>query len=177
MACVVVHHSSKNGASYRGSSNLATTFEIILGLTHIDNILDDHGGAAFKTEFTKVRNVRHASLSSREVRLVSALGESRWETKADEDETLKAIVEVIRSGKCSRQSDIATHLPLRFWPNKESAPSVGWISNRVREIKVKGLLRDYEIKAAFDVSVIEDGLDADYAPPEDHTFPTNDLGY
>jgi len=32
IACVLVHHSNKAGESYRGSSKLATTFEVILRL-------------------------------------------------------------------------------------------------------------------------------------------------
>ena len=36
IAAVLVHHSGKNAAKFRGSSNIATTFERILGLVHDD---------------------------------------------------------------------------------------------------------------------------------------------
>lgn len=32
IACVLVHHSNKGGETFRGSSKLATTFEVIIGL-------------------------------------------------------------------------------------------------------------------------------------------------
>ena len=149
VGCIVVHHSSKNGTNYRGSSNLATTFEVILGLTSINNILSDHQGAAFKTEFTKVRNFRNETMQSREIRLCTTDGKSEWLALADEDETLKAIVAVIKSGKCRKQADIAIHLPSRFWPNKDSKPSKGWLSGKVREIQAKEMMHSSTIAEAM----------------------------
>ena len=36
IGCVLVHHSGKDGGTYRGSSKLATTFEVIIGLKPLD---------------------------------------------------------------------------------------------------------------------------------------------
>lgn len=149
VGCMVVHHSSKNGNNYRGSSNLATTFELILGLTKINNLLDDHDGAAFKTEFTKLRNIKDETMRPREIRLSTANGKPEWLAVADEDETLKAIIDVIKSGKCRKQADIATLLPSKFWPNSNTEPSKGWISNKVNEIKAKEMMHGSVIAEAM----------------------------
>lgn len=166
IGCIVVHHSGKSGKDYRGSSNLATTFEVILGLTAINNILDTHQGAAFRTEFTKVRNFRDETMQSREIRLSTIGGKSEWLAVADEDETLKAIVAVIRSGECSKQADIAKHLPRMFWPNEDTPPSVGWISNRVREIKAKEMMHSSVIKEAMSGSSEYDPENEDDLNPD-----------
>jgi KaiC/GvpD/RAD55 family RecA-like ATPase len=149
IGCIVVHHSNKAGSDYRGSSNIATTFEVILGLLEIDTILDENQGAAFKLEFTKFRGKWQDTLGSREVRLTEDFGKAQWDVKVSVDDLLKAIVAVIRSGKCSKQADILDHLPNRFWPNSDKTPSKGWLSERVKQIRAQGMMRDFEIKEAF----------------------------
>ena len=54
IGCILVHHSGKTGATYRGSSKLATTFEVIVGLKALDDTVVG-GGAAFCLIWTKYR--------------------------------------------------------------------------------------------------------------------------
>ena len=53
VACVLVHHSGKNGGTYRGSSKLATTFEVILGLKQHDDAVAG-AGATFRDRMDEV---------------------------------------------------------------------------------------------------------------------------
>ena len=57
VAAILVHHSGKSGTTFRGSSKLATTFEVILGLTAYAGAAAG-SGAAFNTEWTKYRGRR-----------------------------------------------------------------------------------------------------------------------
>lgn len=154
IACIVIHHSNKNGKDYRGSSNLATTFEIIVGLTKVSDLLETTDGAAFKIEFQKKRNLTGAlDLDNRIARLVhdDATGTTCWTIEASADETLKAICAVIQSGKVKMQKEIAEYLPEKYWP-KESRPSEKWISNKVAEIRAKGMMTQDQIREAFDAA-------------------------
>lgn len=149
IGCIVVHHSNKGGSAFRGSSNLATTFEVIMGLMPKEDLMAEQQGASFETVLTKFRGKKDPTLTTREVKLVETDGKPEWTYQVSQDETLEAIACVIRSGEVRKQSEIAAQLPNRFWPNPEKAPSVGWISKQVNHMKAKDIMTDEDIESAY----------------------------
>lgn len=65
-ACVLVHHTNKSGEAYRGSSKLATTFEVMLNLKGLEGI-ESREGTAFTIDWTKYRNKWDESMGQRKV--------------------------------------------------------------------------------------------------------------
>ncbi len=125
-AAILVHHSGKGGNDYRGSSKLATTFEVIAGLTAATGI-ESRYPASFDMRFDKFRNVRGESIEATRAWLSKGSdGALEWKFKASEDAQLSKLVEAVRSGQFSRQSDLATALD---W-------SVGKTSN-MRQVAIR----------------------------------------
>lgn len=132
MGCLLVHHSGKDGGSYRGSSKLATTFEVIIGLRPLDNVATT-AGAAFKLEWTKYRREPCEAVRSREVRLVKdKAGQPRWEAAATLDDDTRKLLEAVESCAFGTQRAVAAHL--------------GWDAGKVSRLKVgamkAGLMTD-----------------------------------
>ena len=95
IGCVLVHHSGKDGGTYRGSSKLATTFEVILGLKPLDSVATS-AGAAFRVEWTKYRREPCEAVRSREVRLVKGQdGAPRWEATATMDDDVRRLLDPV----------------------------------------------------------------------------------
>ena len=67
-ATILVHHSDKTGSNYRGSSKLATTFEIIIGLHRIEGRAAGDG-AGFELKWGKYRGKPTAATKDIEVTL------------------------------------------------------------------------------------------------------------
>jgi RecA-family ATPase len=59
-AVILVHHANKGGGNYRGSTGIATTFEVIIGLTRPDDGVVDR--ADFRLQFDKHRAKGNARL-------------------------------------------------------------------------------------------------------------------
>lgn len=167
IAVVVVHHSGKNGTHYRGSSMLATTFEVILGLTRdkANDVLDETGCARFDLRWDKYRNRRDPSVVDRSVRLEECPKGLSWIGLAQVDEVLHALVGLVRLGQFRTQREVGQALPPRLWPN-DTAPSAGWLSRQFKLAKAKGLITDAEVKAYFEA--------ADDAPATDPDSAAND---
>lgn len=110
IGCVLVHHSGKDGGSYRGSSKLATTFEVILGL----RALDDAGstsGAAFRLDWTKYRREPCEAVRSREVKLVKdAAGNSKWTAEATADDDTRRLLQEVETCRHGTQRELAAAL-------------------------------------------------------------------
>ena len=65
LACLLVHHSSKGGESYRGSSKIATTFEAIIKLEKSTRPTDNNNSTtSFKLSWEKLRGKRDKTTSS-----------------------------------------------------------------------------------------------------------------
>lgn len=160
IAVVVVHHSGKSGAHYRGSSMLATTFEVILGLTRdrAQDVLDESGCARFDIRWDKYRNRRDPSVVERTVRLEETPGGLSWLAMAQADEVLHALAGLVRSGQFRSQKDVGRALPPRLWPN-DTPPSEGWISRQFKLAKAKGVISEGEIKAYFEAADDDPALD------------------
>jgi len=164
---IVVHHSGKNGKTFRGSSMLATTFEAIIGLTRDAgaDALDPSGSARFNIEWTKFRGRRDASIGDRSVLLKETEGGLQWTSETPQDETLNALAVLVRSGRFSTREAAGRALPSHLWPNPESAPSAGWISGRFKMADARGILPKREADSL---------LKAASESEDDHEGPAHD---
>ena len=124
IGCVLVHHSGKSGETYRGSSKLATTFEVILGLRAIEDMASS--GAAFKLDWTKYRREPCEAVRSRDVRLVKdGTGQRRWEATESADDEIRKLLIAVRTCGYSNQ--------------KEIAAAIGWDTSKVSRTKNKAM--------------------------------------
>ena len=112
VAVIVVHHSGKTGATYRGSSALATTFEVILSLVRAEVAAPDRKvvKAAFSATFSKFRAEGSSATDSRTFRMLKADDVSRWEAGANEDDALDQLAMAVRSLNFISQGELATYL-------------------------------------------------------------------
>lgn len=139
IGCILVHHSGKTGATYRGSSRLATTFEVIIGLKR----LDESGsvtGAAFTIEWTKFRGTPHPEVRSKDVRLIAGPdGVAQWSAEAAAKDKLHEVVEAIRSCQFRDQRVVAEALGI----------SAGEMSKRKTAAIAQGLITGAEVALCF----------------------------
>lgn len=127
IACVLVHHSGKTGDSFRGSSKLATTFEVILGLKP-PQASGAARSAAFTTLWTKFRGAPHPTIAPRDVELTSEAGAMRWNAKAAEDDDARKYAEAVLSGVYSTQAEVAQAL--------------GWDASKASRMKARAIGRE-----------------------------------
>ncbi|GAN78616.1 AAA domain-containing protein [Acidocella aminolytica 101 = DSM 11237] len=133
VACILVHHSGKSGESYRGSSKLATTFEVIIGLKRLEGHEVDHG-AAFEVEWTKYRGKPNAATRNAEMRLDSGEGAEqrvKWSVKAAASTVMMNVVEAVQSGRYRTQKALGEALklsPVEVTRLKDKAIKGGLIS-------------------------------------------------
>ena len=129
IACILVHHSGKSGETYRGSSKLATTFEVILGLRPDDTVLAD--GAAFKMEWTKYRREPCEAVTERNVRLVKKPdGRREWQAAPTASADVRMLVAEVQT--CQHKTQ------------REVAAALGWDPSKVTRIK-RQAIRDKKI--------------------------------
>jgi hypothetical protein len=91
VAVLLVHHSNKNGNTYRGSTSIAATFEIIMGLQKPDGAMVDQ--ADFLLKFDKHRARGSGKLAVRRF----TLGDAQWDVTEDQDELLHKLIAAIQS--------------------------------------------------------------------------------
>ena len=106
---MLVHHSDKTGTNYRGSSKLATTFEVIIGLHRIDGRAAG-GGAGFELRWGKYRGKPTAAMRDMEVTLEGAGEDMRWAYGPAASAEMGALLDAVRSGRYATQRDLAAHL-------------------------------------------------------------------
>ncbi len=138
LACVLVHHSGKSGTTYRGSSKLATTFEVILGLKRKDGA--PVGTAAFTTEWTKFRGKATEATTAQEVTLAEVSGKAEWQAVASEDCALEQLVRAINSAEHATQREVAQALG---WSEAKA-------SKMVTRAEAEGRLNRGAIKRTFE---------------------------
>lgn len=164
---IVVHHSGKSGTAFRGSSMLATTFEVIVGLTRdkADDVLDPSGTARFNLRWDKFRGRRDAAVGNRMVALRETFEGLRWTSERPQDEVLHALAGLVRSGKFTTRAAVGAALPEHLWPHEGKPPSAGWVSNKFALMDAEGIMKasdvDRFLKAARqadepDVPLMED---------------------
>lgn len=134
IGCVLVHHSGKSGDTYRGSSKLATTFEIIMGLREVAGH-DPTEGAAFTLHWEKNRRKRDETTRDREVALSGDGEDLRWSGKAAASDDVRRLVATVRSGQ--------------FGTQREIADSLGWAPSKVTTMKGRAVELGAITKAAW----------------------------
>jgi hypothetical protein len=149
IAAIVVHHSGKSGSAFRGSSMLATTFEVILGLTREPggDVLDPNGQASFLLKWDKYRGRRDPTVGNREVALRETYQGLRWTAERPRDEVLAALATLVRSGQYSTRADVGGALPEHLWPTPGKPPSTGWVSNKFALMHAQGVMKAPEVDA------------------------------
>jgi hypothetical protein len=109
IACLLIHHTGKSGDNYRGSSRLATTFEIIMGLKKPEG---ERKGtdAEFDLVWDKCRAKRSDETRGKRVWLAEVAGQSQWCFELSQDEELDSLVTAVRSGRFRTQRALGKHL-------------------------------------------------------------------
>jgi KaiC/GvpD/RAD55 family RecA-like ATPase len=130
IACVLVHHSGKTGDTYRGSSRLATTFEVIMGLKRLSDTIGAEG-AAFTLHWTKYRGAPHPEVRSKDIRLHQSPTGAVWCVDAAASDRGREMAEAIRSCRFVSQDDVAAHFGIaksEVSKRKISAIKAGYIT-------------------------------------------------
>jgi KaiC/GvpD/RAD55 family RecA-like ATPase len=110
IACLLIHHANKGGEAFRGSSKLATTFEVIVGLHQMDGPQLRHR-AAFRLCWDKYRGLRDGSIRANTVWLeTDEDGAARWHHELSEDEESSDLVSLVRSLRHTTQAELADAL-------------------------------------------------------------------
>lgn len=145
---IVVHHSGKAGNAFRGSSMLATTFEVILGLTRekAEDVLDPTGTARFSLRWDKFRGRRDPAVGNRDVALKETFEGMRWTAERPEDEVLRALAALVQSGRFKTRAEVGANLPKHLWPNDGKRPSAGWVSNKFALMDAQGIMRARQVE-------------------------------
>ncbi len=149
IACIVVHHSNKSGSHFRGASNLATSFEVILGLIQRGDVLDPDGGAKFNIDWTKYRGKRDSTTVPMGVALEDCEdGSLSWTSSCPEGALFDAIERLLKTGECQTQADLLDKLPeyLRAGESKQ------WMSKKMRQFRAEGRMSESEIRRCFDAA-------------------------
>jgi len=151
IAVIAVHHSNKAGTDFRGSSMLATTFEVIIGLTREKGaaMLDPTGSARFKLTWTKFRGRRGPAVTDRDMRLEDTGGGLRWTASTPEAAVLEAIAALVRTGEYANQMQVRDALPQHLWPTKGNPPAKSWMSKQFKLAAATGILPEKEAMAFF----------------------------
>lgn len=113
LAVILVHHAGKSGESYRGSSNLATTFEVIVGLKAPQDVTSLQG-TAFDLSFGKFRGKRTEAHAETTAWLVECgrTGGLRWDWKKSDTAVLNQIVAAVLTGEFSTDRALCKHLDM-----------------------------------------------------------------
>lgn len=119
-ACILVHHTGKSEQSYRGSSILATTFEVMLCLERLTG-RRAMNGTAFKVRWDKHRGQRNESIRSWDVQLDGG----QWEHEVSPSEEIDLMLEELDTGQ--------------YIIGKELAAALGWDSSKVTRLKQKAI--------------------------------------
>ena len=118
LACILIHHAGKgNSGTYRGSSKIATTFEVIIGLSkHSDPLMNnDVDKTTFRLSWDKYRGKRDTStgmaldvvLESHGVMTEDGQMQARWSSEAATDQQIETLIALLKSGECKTQSEFA----------------------------------------------------------------------
>jgi hypothetical protein len=107
IAAILVHHSNKSEDNYRGSTAVAATFEVILGLTKAeDPHADRRHSAGFLIRADKFRGRRDDTMEDQKAFLV----DGKWELDGVEERQATRVVQVIRMRRYVNQREIGAAL-------------------------------------------------------------------
>lgn len=147
VACLLVHHSNKSGSGYRGSTMLATTFEVILSLKRAEGWMPDQG-ASFSLEWDKYRGKPDASVVPLRVRLADSV----WIYSTSEAPELIRLVELVRSMDYPTQAALAV----------AAGVSTGEVSKRKQRAIAGGLIGRDEWDQCLDAAKVSLGRVEDF---------------
>lgn len=133
VSVILVHHSNKSAASYRGSTALETTFEVIIGLTRPEGA--QPGNASFRLTFTKFRQKGDGTTAPR----VFTLDGTGWYAAEDEADLTTRIVAAIKSCRYSTQADVAQAMGI----------NAATVSRHLTKAQVGGFITKREIQMAL----------------------------
>ena len=150
VACILVHHSGKTGGAFRGSSKLATTFEVILGLKAHEEAAPT-AGATFETVWDKFRGEPHESIREAIVKLEKRPdGSHEWVTRVAETDAIRLLLAELRKQEHGTQESLAAAL--------------GWSTGQVSKIKAKAIRENRVTKDEWSECLTEGHLKQH--PPE-----------
>jgi hypothetical protein len=115
VAAIVVHHTGKaqdfekHHVSWRGSSNLGTPLETIIGLGPVKG--EKFHGARFKVYVDKARNENEIALDGRILQLRA--GSAIWESEVDTLGECETVLRMVQSKRFPRKLDLAAELGLK----------------------------------------------------------------
>jgi hypothetical protein len=140
VTCILVHHANKSNGSYRGSSNIGVTLDLIIALNRPENYTHVDGETAFTIEFEKVRGtVPRTVTTARTVVFKTGPEGATWK-EDDHPATQGHLIKV------KLQS-------LRFATQKELAEHMGWLqpnlSKKVKQAIAAGIFSDEDLKGWF----------------------------
>jgi KaiC/GvpD/RAD55 family RecA-like ATPase len=140
VTCILVHHANKSNGSYRGSSNIGVTLDLIIALNRPDNYTNVDGETAFTIEFEKVRGtVSRTVTTARTVVFKTGPDGATW-NEDDHPATQGHLIKV------KLQS-------LRFTTQKELAEHMGWqqpnLSKKIKQAIAAEIFSDEDLKGWF----------------------------
>lgn len=107
VATILLHHAGKKGGTFRGSSMISTTFEVIMALKPATDAPSKY--AAFDIQFDKVRAVKNDSHREKTVWLEADENQRLcWHQELSEDDVLEKMVKEVMSGRHTTQQEVAT---------------------------------------------------------------------
>jgi KaiC/GvpD/RAD55 family RecA-like ATPase len=140
VTCILVHHANKSNGSYRGSSNIGVTLDLIIALNRPENYTNVDGETAFTIEFEKVRgSVSRSVTTARTVVFKTGPEGSTWK-EDDHPATQGHLI------KLKLES-------LRFTTQRELAEHLGWqqpnLSKKIKQAIAAGIFKEEELRAWF----------------------------
>lgn len=129
VAVILVHHSRKDGNSYRGTSKMAVIFNSIFALGHPNGVPSTQG-AHFELRWEKYRGLRDGRVRNLDVRL----SDGRWSHEPLTDDQLEQMVTLIRTLDYPDQESLAARLGV----------AQGTISKLKRKAVAQKLITEHE---------------------------------
>ena len=137
VTCILVHHANKSNGSYRGSSNIGVTLDLIIALNRPDNYTNVDGETAFAIEFEKVRGTVPRTVTTARTVVFKTGPEGATWTEDDHPATQGHLIKV------KLQS-------LRFTTQKELAEHMGWqqpnLSKKIKQAMAAGIFGEEDLK-------------------------------
>lgn len=136
VATMLVHHAGKSRTKndFRGSSKLATTFEVIMGLKHLDESAKVTAwGTGFTLHWDKYRAKPDERVGQMDVKLDTTVEDyPRWVVAEAEDAELLKLVAAVKS--CEFPTDDA--LREKLFPNLKHKSQMSKLKQRAIEMKL-----------------------------------------
>lgn len=156
MATMLIHHADKQGFTYRGSSKLAATFEVIIGLHKLIG-RPITAGTGFELRWDKYRGKPTASTRDMAMELMTPDegfgGGPKWDVKPASSAEMDAMLDALMSREFRSQKELAAHL--------------GWDKTKLSKVKSAAIvvhrrITDREWDACLKGDCFDDGGPSDF---------------